>query len=298
MAVPGTVNYVEGQVTMNGRAIGTNESGQFALQNDQVLTTGHGKAEILLSPGAYLRVGSNSEVRMINTGLSDPRAEVVRGTAMLEVDYRPKMAGIDIMERGADTAILKEGLYKFDADEAKVEVVDGQANVNDNGQSKEIGKGKELVLNGAPLKAVSFDRKAEDDLYKWSDVRAAYLAEANVSSAQTVYADGGWGMGYGPGWFWNPYFDTYAWMPWDGFFWSPFGYPFFSPAYVVYAPRFYGGRGGFVGTHGFVGRTGVASSFRSAPAARAAGGGFAGGGFHGGGFAGGGFHGGGGGGRR
>jgi hypothetical protein len=298
MGLPGTINYVEGQVSLDGNHLGTQQSGSVAMQNGQVLSTAQGKAEILLSPGAYLRVGDNSEVRMLNTGLSDPRIEVVRGEAMVEVDYRPKMAGIDVMERGADTSILKEGLYKFDSDEGRVEVIDGKANITDNGRSKDIGKGRELVLNGAPLKAVSFDTKTEDDLYRWSDVRASYEAEANVASAQTVYAAGGWGMGYGPGWFWNPYFDMYAWLPGDGFFYSPFGYPFFSPGYVVYAPRFYGGRGA-IGTRAFAGRTGVASSFRGgAAAAHFSGGGFRGGSFGGGGFrggGGGGFHGGGGG---
>ncbi len=122
-------------------------------------------------------------------------------------------------------------------------------------------------------------------------MRASYEADANIASAQTVYAAGGWGVGYGPGWFWNPYFATYSWLPGDGFFYSPFGYPFYSPAYVVYAPRYYAGRGyygghGYVGPHGYVGRTGVAaSSFHgsSAPAAHFSGGGVGGGGLHGGG---------------
>jgi hypothetical protein len=185
-------------------------------------------------------VGNNSQIRMISPTLSDGRFEVVQGEAMVEVDYKPKLARLDVIERGADTSLLKEGLYKFNADEGQVEVIDGKASVNDNGQNKEIGKGKEIVLTGAALKPVSFDRKTEDDLYRWSDVRASYLAQANEASARTVYVGGGWGggwgMGWGPGWFWNPYFSTYAWLPGDGFFWSPFGYPFFSPGYVRYAP--------------------------------------------------------------
>ncbi len=296
MAVPGTVNYVEGQVSLNGNALGTHQSGDMAMQADQELSTGNGKAEILLSPGAYLRVGSNSDIRMINAGLADPRVEVVKGEAMLEVDAKPKMAALNVMERGADASILKEGLYKFDADEGKVEVIDGKLSVMDNGQSKEFGKGKEVTLNGGALQTASFDRKAEDELYRWSDVRASYEAEANAASAQTVYVNGGWGMGYGPGWFWNPYFSTYAWLPGDGYFMSPFGYPFFSPSYVIYAPRFYGGghfvpgtRASVITPRAFTGRTGVISSpgFRaSVPTAHfaaAGGGGFRGGGFHGGG---------------
>jgi hypothetical protein len=291
MATPGTVNYVEGEVSLNGNPLGTHQSGDVTMQAQQELSTGQGKAEILLSPGAYLRVGSNSDIRMINPGLADPRVEVVKGEAMLEVDSKPKMAAMNVMERGADASVLKEGLYKFDADEGKVEVIEGKLAVTDNGQSKEFGKGKEVTLNGGALQTASFDRKAEDELYRWSDVRASYEAEANAASARTVYVGGGYGMGYGPGWFWNPYFSTYAWLPGDGYFMSPFGYPFFSPSYIVYAPRFYGGgrfvpgtRAGVISPRAFSGPTGVVRTpaFRSsASEAHFSGGG--GGGFHGGG---------------
>jgi hypothetical protein len=241
-AVPGTVNYIEGQVSIDGNPMPTQQDGTAALSANQTLSVGTGKAEVLLSPGTFVRVGNNSEIRMVSPTLANGSFEVVRGEAMVEVDYKPKLARLDVMERGADTSLLKEGLYKFDADEGRVEVIDGKVAVNDNGQNKEIGKGKEFVLTGAAFKPVSFDRKSEDDLYRWSDVRASYLAEANEASARTVYVDGGWGwgpgwgMGWGPGWFWNPYFATYSWLPGDGYFWSPFGYPFFSPGYVRYAP--------------------------------------------------------------
>lgn len=259
MAVPGTINYVEGDVILNGNHIGAHQNGDVALRNGQVLDTAQGKAEVLLSPGAYLRVGSNSEIRMIAAELSDPRVEVVRGEAIVEVDYKPKLAGLDVMERGADTGILKAGLYSFDAQEGRVAVIDGKVKVIQDDQSKEFGKGKEVMLNGEPLKTVSFNRKAEDNLYRWSDIRSSYLAEASAESARTVYVDGGWGVGFGPGWFWNPWFSTWAWLPVDGYYFSPFGYPFYSPRYVAFAPRFYAGAGrGFVGRgpvgRGFIGR--------------------------------------------
>jgi hypothetical protein len=291
MAIPGTVNYVEGQVSLNGSDVGARQSGDLAVESGQILSTGQGKAEVLLSPGAYLRVGSNSEIQMLGTGLTDPRVEVVAGEAMLEVDAKPKMAGLDVMVRGADASILTAGLYKFDAGEGQVAVIDGKLRVTQNGQAKEFGKGKEVALNGgALLKPVGFDRKAEDELYRWSDVRSGYEAEVNAASAQNVYINGGWGMGYGPGWFWNPYFDTFAWLPGDGFFMSPFGYPFFSPGYAIYVPRYYGGGTFLPRPRGVLaGRPVGAPGFRSGiPSARVAGGGFAGRGFAGGGFHGGG----------
>jgi hypothetical protein len=96
------------------------------------------------------------------------------------------------------------------------------------------------------LKTQSFDVKAgetTDSLYAWSRLRSEYVAEANMSLAQTVVvARPGWW--YGTGWYWNPYFSSWAFMPGAGYLYSPFGWGFYSPAYwgAYYAP-FYRGFG-------------------------------------------------------
>jgi hypothetical protein len=281
-ALPGTVNYLEGQVSINGTAIATGEIGKAHVAPDQTLATGSGKAEVLLAPGTFLRVGDNSEIRMDSLGIVNPRVELVSGEAMVEVDQKAKDSQIDILQGQDDSSILKPGLYNFDSRRGKIEVLDGKLQVTENGREKTLGKGKEALLNDASLKTVSFDPKAEDDLYRWSSVRSDYLAEANASTARSIY------MGYdpyaGPGWYWNPWFTAWSWLPGDGFFYSPFGYPFFSPAYVVYAPYGYG-RFGYAGHGGLPARAGFAARGGVALAPRA--GGLAGGGAH---FAGGGAH--------
>ncbi len=244
-ALPGTVNYVEGQVSVNGQPLDSRQDGAIQLKPNESLTTANGKAEILLSPGVFLRAGVNSEIRMVSSGLADPTVEVVHGSALLEVDRKLKDARFDVLEHGATATILKEGLYRFDSNRGAVATIDGKMSVVENGNIQNVGKGHEVVLNGGPLKAVGFDRKAEDDLYRWSSVRSGYLAQANQSTAARIY--GGYGPYWGNGWYWNPYFAAWSWLPGDGYFYSPFGYSFYSPAYVVYAPyRFgYGYRSGF-----------------------------------------------------
>jgi hypothetical protein len=292
-ALPGTVNYVEGQASIDGHPLDVKQNGDTLVKANETLSTGNGKVEMLLSPGVFVRTGSNSEIRMVSTGLVDPTIEVEHGSAMVEVDQKLKDARVDVLEHGAIATILKNGLYRFDADQARAQVFDGKMSVTENGASKKFGKGKEVALNGEPLKPVSFDRKAEDDLYKWSSLRSSYLAQANAATAQYIYA--GSGPFWGSGWYWNPGFASWSWLPGDGYFYSPFGYPFFSPGYVVY-----GYRGGFAG-HGFASHGFAAHGF-AAPRTgvlrqRAIGaGGFHGSagfpGLHGGGTVGGGFHGG------
>jgi hypothetical protein len=272
------VNYLEGQVFVDGQSLSNKQAGDVEMHRDQMLSTERGKAEVLLSPGVFVRVGDNSEIRMVNPELVNPQVEVVKGEAMVEVDMKPKPEHLAIFQRGAETSLLKAGLYRFDADEGKIQVIDGKAQVADNGQTKDIGKGKEIVLNGSNLKPVSFDRKAEDNLYAWSQLRSGYLAEANQETAQTVYLAGG--PFWGTGWYWNPYFATWSWLPGDGFFYSPFGYPFFAPAFAFYrAPVVVGGHlapgaGRLPGSGGVAPHAPIGSSF-------ARGGVMAGGGFHG-----------------
>src|SRR5512135_3919659 len=83
VARPGTINYTEGQVTIDGRTIGAKQLGSTELAPGRVLETGSGKAEMLLTPGVFLRLGDHSAVRMVSPSLTDTRVEMVRGRATL-----------------------------------------------------------------------------------------------------------------------------------------------------------------------------------------------------------------------
>jgi hypothetical protein len=315
-AIPGTINYVEGQVTLAGKALTTKSAGSVELEPNQILSTDHGKAEILLTPGVFLRVGDSSAVRMISAELTNTQVELLQGEALVEAEGLLPGNHISILDHASNTVLEKNGLYDFKSAPAQVQVYDGKASVSMDDQNVTLKKGKETLLAGK-LHVQKFDRKAEDPLYAWSSLRSQYAAQASIGQAQNIYVDGGWG---GPGWYWNPWWDMYSFIPGD-FLYSPFGWGFYPPGLAFYAP-FYGGYGfyggyrgyghGFYGHgpghvasgqvgHGFAPSHGTAGSFAGHPgfAHGFGGGGFHGGGmsggFHGGGFGGGGFHGGGGG---
>ena len=77
-------------------------------------------------------------------------------------------------------------------------------------------------------------RDETSDLYRWSSLRSAYLAEANADAAPLyVYGGANW---YGAGWYWDPWFSAYTFIPGDGIFYSPFGWGLYSPFYAGWAP--------------------------------------------------------------
>jgi hypothetical protein len=244
---------------------------------------------------------------MNSPDLADTDLTLQGGRAMVEADSILPANHMAIHEGPATVRLMTKGLYDFDAAKGQVRVFDGRAEVMIGGKTFTVLGGHEFDLNASKLKARGFDKKAaEDNFYRWGSLRSSYLAEANIDAARG-FAQGYYGPGYGygyagfyggayPGWFWDPYFSAYTWLPYDGIFYSPFGWGFYSPAFVYAAP-FYGFRGGL---HAFGPGYRPPAAFTAhgaiggAAAARVGGAGFAGGGFHGGGFAGGGFHGGGG----
>jgi hypothetical protein len=238
IAVPGSVNYVEGQVSLNGTSLNSKSVGTTEVGKDQLLETRHGKAEILLTPGVFLRVGDNSAVRMLSPELTNTQVEITKGRALLEVTQLLKNNQLVVRDDGAAATIEKNGVYGFNADQPQVQVFDGKATVVDNDTKVELKKGKELNLNG-PLKAEKFDRKAtekQDPLYQWSSVRSQYLEQASLNAAQTVVINRGW---YGPGWYWDPYWSMYSYLPGTGILYSPFGFGYYSP-FGFYGSGFYG----------------------------------------------------------
>jgi hypothetical protein len=253
-AVPGTLNYVEGQASIADQTLDHNAVGKATLEVGQSLNTDTGKAEILLTPGVFLRVGDNSSVTMQASGLADTELRVNQGHAMVEVDQIYPQNDLRIIEGDSTARIMKPGLYDFDLQQREMRVFDGEAMVQDGDKQIKLKAGHELaVTNNSPEKAEKFDKKAMngDDLYRWSSLRSDYVAEANVDAARIVVADGwgsgfwGPGWGYGPGWgwggwYWDPWFSAFTFMPGGGIFYSPFGWGFYSPGLVYRAP-FYGG---------------------------------------------------------
>jgi hypothetical protein len=184
---------------------------------------------------------------------------------------------------------VKNGLYEFNAENNTVRTFDGEArvfpgsNLQSNVKPITLKGDRQIALTGEAVKTVKFDKNSsQDDLYNWGSLRSQYLGEANLELASR-YADYGPGYsGYGAGWFWDPAFYGYTWLPGNGLFWNPYGFGFYSPFYLhgggfVYGRGYYrpgfGFRGGFASRGGFARGSAASAGFR----------GGGGGGFHGGG---------------
>jgi hypothetical protein len=261
----GVIQYVEGRAFLADKPVDP-KFGQFPdIKENQEFRTEEGRAEVLLTPGVFLRLGENSSIRMLSSKLTDTRVEVLSGSAVVESDEIPKDNAIELRYKNDSIRLQKQGIYRLDTEPARFAAFEGEATVTDSSGQVILKGGKQTKLAGTLL-AENFDRKPDDQdaLYRWSDRRASYVAQANVAAASASSGSyngygypingfgpglgysglgySGFGYGFLGGWAYNPVFGMYTYLPYSGFGYSPFGYTYYSPVTVAYAPV-YGGSG-------------------------------------------------------
>jgi len=273
-AKSGTIAVADGKVFLNDKPLDI-QPGQFPdMKEKSVLRTEDGRAEVLLPPGMFMRIGENASFRMISNRLVDTRVELLSGSAVMEIDATSKDAQVTMIAKDG-TVTFSKGIYRFDSQPARLKVFDGNANVAIGSRSLTVSTGKMIGLTGDTASIEKFDPKDTDSLDHWSRRRGEELAMANVSAAKRAQGNswsaavnpcvgmgpyggyGGYGNygGYGPygpayamgtgvgygAWTYNPWYGMYTYMPCNGMFMSPYGYNYFSP-YTV-GRMYYGGAG-------------------------------------------------------
>jgi hypothetical protein len=253
-AKAGGVNYVEGKVAVvkNTRS-GYLVKGDKLEIGDKVLTGANGKAEILLNPGSFVRLGENAVFEFASTSLDDVKIKLTGGSAIFEV-FADNEFKVSIATPKANFYAVKSGVYRVDIlpdGGGKISVWKGRAQIGEDTEA--IGKGKAAVVNGNQVAIEKFDRDDKDALEIWSKDRAKTLAKINSklqrddlrNSLLNSFNRRGWGLHDSFGlWVFDRFSGSYCFLPF-GYGWSsPYGYwydrdlwYFRMPRYVYYQPQ-------------------------------------------------------------
>ena len=260
-AQAGLVNHVDGNpvVFTADQSVSTPLLSRAMIQPMSRIETGQNdRVEILLNPGSYLRIAENSIVRVNETKLDDVRVALDKGTLIVESGvFDKKVHSLVIGTAAGDIAIQKEGLYRFEADpqRPKVEVMvrRGKAQWLPEGRPQmalKSGKRFELPVRSGTdeFQVAKISKEQVDPLDQWSMRRAQYLVAA--SNRASSWASDSWyssyyQRGFRGGWFFDPFFQMFTFIPFGSSYYSPYGF-----SYLGYNPyRFYrGGYGGGGGT--------------------------------------------------
>ncbi len=254
-AKPGMVNYVEGGplVFRGDQEEGTKLAARNQLKPGERLQTKEGdKAEILLSPGSYLRVAGNSQLEIKRAEFEDMHFDLIQGTAILEsAAFDKKVHALKISTPAGDVKVLENGLYRFQiTPEKQVEVLvySGKAEwVKDQRDIATLKANRRYLLGtnekGKP-QFVKLRKEDMDSVDLWSKRRAEYLVAANDRLSDWMFGPSyyGYGYGYRGGWVYNPFFNAFTFAPFGDYgFYSPYG---FSYGYYYPYYSYYGGGGG------------------------------------------------------
>ncbi len=141
-----------------------------------------------------------------------------------------KENAVTLVYNDYEVRVRKSSVFSLQSQPAQLKVYHGEAAVAYQTDLVTVKAGH-LLPFGAALAMEKFDSKLGDELTRWSQRRGEAVAAANISSAKSLKDSGAsWNSS---GWFYNPYYSMYTYLPLSGTVWSPYGYGFFSP-YTVY----------------------------------------------------------------
>ena len=256
-AKAGGINAITGGASVSAR--GERNWQQLMITDDlnsgdRVRTDSDGRVEILLNPGAYLRLGGNSEVELTDNSLASLELRLLRGTAIVEA------AGTDSVELniGISTphtrlAIVRQGLYRLNVipdDATELIVRKGSVILSDT--HTKVKGGNKVIFNATNFSVAKLtnEDKKKDQVEDWSKDRAKTLAQANrritnsiVNTAFASYRDPWFpydsrALGV---WFFNPRLGCFTFLPFQLGFGSPYGSSYLNALYYWGNP-YYGTR--------------------------------------------------------
>jgi len=181
----GVVHYFEGAVYLGDQAL-VSHLGKFpSLPQGAELRTEQGRAEVLLTPGVFLRIGDNTAIRMLANDLADTRVELETGSAMLDAGEPNSGTSVSLIYKDWRIHLLDKGVYRIDSDPPRLSVNEGQAEVfaPADEQPVRVSQGMDLPLAGV-LVPEAASGLAADTLSDWTKGRSESIAADNAITAQ------------------------------------------------------------------------------------------------------------------
>jgi hypothetical protein len=170
----GVIQFVTGEVFLDGMPIQLAKDNYLQLENGQVLSTRKGYAELVLAPEAYLWLGEYGVLRMRQNKLIDIQFEITQGSAMTYILETINTNPIHAQVSKSLIEFKKKGWYRIDSIPGEIRVYDGIALVKDGTRITQIKKSHLLHLN-AKSTPERFNLYTTDALHRRAAQRAAEI---------------------------------------------------------------------------------------------------------------------------
>jgi hypothetical protein len=171
----GYVNYYEGQV---GMPMGAGSKPIRQLENGHVMRTGSsGRAELLLTPGGYLRMDNSSVLRILSAKTQGAAIELLEGKYLAQILSSAKQAPSTLVWRAQQFLMSTAGLYRFEAHPGNLRVYVQKGKLRLPGVANEVKKGGyvDLTASGPTASPAAFDVNKKDDFDRFNAARIKAL---------------------------------------------------------------------------------------------------------------------------
>ena len=180
----GFIHYTVGGVFLEGKPIQQNPANAVHVEAGQKLRTADGRVEMMLALGTLLRLDENSELEMIEGGMTSASARLISGAAIIDSIQVFDPDSLSVIVREAKIAFPKHGYYRIDAREGEpviLKVFRGKAQVSAGGAKLEVKGNRAATIAKAPSNwsVAKFDRKQTDALDQWSKTRTKAIDQAS-----------------------------------------------------------------------------------------------------------------------
>jgi hypothetical protein len=181
----GLIHFFDGAVYLDDRPL-ESHLGRFpSVPQDGELRTAEGRAEVLLTPGVFLRMGEHSAIRMVSNSLADTQVELETGAAIVDAGEASPDTSVTLIYKDWKVHFLRKGTYRIDSDPPRLLVSQGEAEVisNTTGLPVSVGQGMTLPLEGVLAPDLT-SAASGDGLSNWAKGRGDSVSADNAILAQ------------------------------------------------------------------------------------------------------------------
>lgn len=167
----GIVYFFEGSVYLGDQVLQPHPGKFSSVPPGAELRTAEGRAEVLLTPGVFVRIGARSAIRMVANELSDTRVELLAGSALVDSAEPNSGTSVTLIYKNWSVRFLEQGVYRIDTDPPRLSILQGKAQVS-AGTDKDVTVGRDMNLPFAsvlvPQPSTDWPR---DALSAWAEDR-------------------------------------------------------------------------------------------------------------------------------
>jgi hypothetical protein len=181
----GVIHFFEGAVYLADVPMEPHPGKFPRMAEGAELRTAQGRAEVLLTPGVFLRMGERSAIRLVSNDLADTRVELLAGSAIVDSAQPGSGTSVTLLYKDWRVRFLRKGSYRIDSEPPRLTVRQGDAEVcaGATGTPVSVTQWMNLPLAAVLVPERTIDEPA-DGLANWDHGRSESISADNAIIAQ------------------------------------------------------------------------------------------------------------------